>query len=588
MAMKRITLIILGIAIATLGSWARGTDKTSENNAVLARNMFIEASKMKSLGNIDSYYQLIAGAYSLNPSDESIAFRYGEMLINSDKYTQMENAGEVIYNLMLPYAKAHPDDYNEANVFARVCLAFDRTEEAMAVFKHLSEVYPRKLDSIYFLAQLYAKQGETQKAIEIYDRLGKEPDLGFRMATLKAQTYLQSGDTTALINEGRKLLAEAPKNVEYNNFMSDVFDAIGMTDSAICYLDRAAEIDPEDGNVYMRKARIYYNQGDSSKYDDNIYQAITCANLDVETKISVLDVAVHNLLRENDSIADDRVVKFFDTLIEQHPHESEIHRRYSRYLATINDYKGAVEQLQYALDTDPGNADDWSKVMILSIMNKDEQRAAEAAEKSLEYNPGNIDLYQYIPSIYLQMKQYDKAVEVIDRAIAMVDSTQSNPSPQLLSSLYCSRGDALVQKGDTTAGFDCYERALEIMPANTLALNNYAYFLAVKGVELDKAERLSALAVRNSPDNSSNLDTYAWIYFKKRDYSLARFYIEKAMECAKAENSFSAEIYDHYGDILFMSGEPDAAVENWEKALKLRPDDELIAKKVEFKTYFYK
>ena len=96
MAMKRITLIILGIAIATLGSWARGTDKASENNAVLARNMFIEASKMKSLGNIDSYYQLIAGAYSLNPSDESIAFRYGEMLINSDKYTQMENAGEVI------------------------------------------------------------------------------------------------------------------------------------------------------------------------------------------------------------------------------------------------------------------------------------------------------------------------------------------------------------------------------------------------------------------------------------------------------------------------------------------------------------
>ena len=37
-----------------------------------------------------------------------------------------------------------------------------------------------------------------------------------------------------------------------------------------------------------------------------------------------------------------------------------------------------------------------------------------------------------------------------------------------------------------------------------------------------------------------------------------------------------------------MVGEPDAAVENWQKALELRPDDELIAKKVEFKTYFYK
>jgi hypothetical protein len=36
-----------------------------------------------------------------------------------------------------------------------------------------------------------------------------------------------------------------------------------------------------------------------------------------------------------------------------------------------------------------------------------------------------------------------------------------------------------------------------------------------------------------------------------------------------------------------MTGEPDKALEYWEKALKLEPDNELLAKKVKYKTFFY-
>jgi hypothetical protein len=37
-----------------------------------------------------------------------------------------------------------------------------------------------------------------------------------------------------------------------------------------------------------------------------------------------------------------------------------------------------------------------------------------------------------------------------------------------------------------------------------------------------------------------------------------------------------------------MCGEPDKALDFWKEALALKPDDDLLARKVKHKTYFYK
>ena len=50
----------------------------------------------------------------------------------------------------------------------------------------------------------------------------------------------------------------------------------------------------------------------------------------------------------------------------------------------------------------------------------------------------------------------------------------------------------------------------------------------------------------------------------------------------------SADVYEHAGDIYFMDGEPDRALEYWKDALKLDPDNELLQRKVRHKTYFFK
>lgn len=55
-------------------------------------------------------------------------------------------------------------------------------------------------------------------------------------------------------------------------------------------------------------------------------------------------------------------------------------------------------------------------------------------------------------------------------------------------------------------------------------------------------------------------------FLSEGNYSLAKFYIERAIDNIKPEE-VSGVLYEHYGDILWMSGGNDQkALEIWQKA----------------------
>ena len=113
-------------------------------------------------------------------------------------------------------------------------------------------------------------------------------------------------------------------------------------------------------------------------------------------------------------------------------------------------------------------------------------------------------------------------------------------------------------------------------------------FLAINNTELDKAELLSYLTIADSTKVSATyLDTYAWIKFLKKEYSIAKEIIDFALEI---EGESNAEMLHHAGDIYFMCGDSDKALYFWNKALAIIPDDKLLQKKVKYKiiTLLYK
>ena len=57
---------------------------------------------------------------------------------------------------------------------------------------------------------------------------------------------------------------------------------------------------------------------------------------------------------------------------------------------------------------------------------------------------------------------------------------------------------------------------------------------------------MAALALKDLPDNANYIDTYAWVYFAKKDYAKALTYIKKAVE-----NDEDNHLLEHYGDIPY-------------------------------------
>ena len=74
---------------------------------------------------------------------------------------------------------------------------------------------------------------------------------------------------------------------------------------------------------------------------------------------------------------------------------------------------------------------------------------------------------------------------------------------------------------------------------------------------------MSYRTVKAEPENATYLDTYAWILFEKGKYTEARIYIDQAL---KNGGDSSQVIVEHGGDIYYMVGDRDKALEYWKKA----------------------
>ena len=91
--------------------------------------------------------------------------------------------------------------------------------------------------------------------------------------------------------------------------------------------------------------------------------------------------------------------------------------------------------------------------------------------------------------------------------------------------------------------YAAFERVLELDPYNLMVQNNYAYYMATHGGDLNKAEQMSATAIREEPNNPSFLDTYGWIMHLKGQDELAKFYLNKALWNAKEEHKKEIETH---------------------------------------------
>ena len=112
---------------------------------------------------------------------------------------------------------------------------------------------------------------------------------------------------------------------------------------------------------------------------------------------------------------------------------------------------------------------------------------------------------------------------------------------------------------------------LEKEPANAQVLNALGYTLADRTTRYEEALKYIKRAIELEPDDPAVVDSMGWVHYRLGDYNQAIKHLRRANELSK-----DPEIAAHLGEVLWVSGDKQGALEIWENSLKNNPDDKVL------------
>lgn len=584
---KYLPICLLLLTVLSAGLPSRGKGRKSQRGMTAVETeqqrkadyIFMEAMRRNAAGEDDSYFELLNGAFNLDSTDTSVGQTLGYYYLalgQNDSLMALKG-----YNMMKRHFDTHPEDYYGAIFFGMVNNQLGNTDESVRIWTIIDSLNPTKPDVAIKLVEALQQKRDSaslRRSLNVLQRIERAEGKDLGLSSHKIRAMLALRDTANALGEIRSLLESSPRNAQYQLYAGDIFMALQKPDSAISYYDMACSTDSTNGFAYFKRAQYYLQQGDSTGYDREVNHALRQESLEVEAKLELLRDYVGKLY--GDSLRRPQIKGLFEELLVQHPHEADIRDLYASYLILDQDYRGAVEQQEYAVDADVANASRWRAILGLYGQLEDSPKAIEAGKRALEFVPEDVTVNLLMGANYQQMKDSENAMHYFRRAYELADSSDHSTRSQLLASI----GDIFYMDNQTDSAFTYYKEAVALDPDNLLALNNFAYYLAEKEQDLDLAERYSSICVRANPENDTAIDTYAWIFYKKKDYIKAKEWIDQALEI-EADNP-QADVLNHAGDIYFMNQLPGKAVEFWEHALKLDPDNKELKAKIKRRSPF--
>lgn len=532
---------------------------------------YMEGERQRTLGNNDAAFALLTEASLTDTAAPAAQFAL------ANYYLQLNKVDTAIY-MLRKAAEGDTTQYWYNFSYARIASLANRNDEAIRVWSRLIRQNPDKPELNSALANAYIAQGNLKAALACYDSLENSMGLTESLTIEKMKLHEQSGDSAAMISDAERLQQAYPTNTSYMILLGDVYSSLNRDSDAWAMYDKVKLLEPDNGYLYLSRAAYYEQKGDSTAFHREMKAALDNRNIDMETKLGIFREYIAALVARKINL--EELEPLYTSITEQYPQEAMVRQLYGFYLLVIKDYPRAREQYAIAADLAPMEAETWQHLLSIYLIDENFPAAVEEGKRALEYIPDNPEIYEIIGTALVQQKKYEEAAENILTAIDRC----KNISPQQQSSLYGQLGDIYHELGRKEESYEQYEKALSINATNIYVLNNYSYFLALEEKDLSKAERMSALTVKERPDEPTYLDTYAWVLFKKGSYSLARIYIERAIEKSAAQPP-GPEILEHYGDILSLLGETEAAVEQWTKARDAGSESKTLEQKIKQKEY---
>lgn len=562
-----LTIILLG---GSLGLHAEDNDSLQSYNY-----FFLEGVRQQEMGNLTAAFDLLRHARDLNPNAPEVYYLLAPYYVDLKDDTRSRAYYERAATL-------DPENSSYIEKLGQLYVSQKDYPNAINAYEKLYALNKARVDVLQILYQLYGSQNEFQQMINVLNRIEVLEGSSEQISLSKMQIYEQMGEKRKEYDELKSLVDSHPLDLNYKVMFGNWLLQNGKKKEAVKLYRNVLKEEPTNALAKLSLLDYYRMIGDQATVDVITQELLQSPKTEKETKIALLRQVISSNQQANVSDSAE-VMKLFSQALSVPQTDADILMMKAAYMSLKKMPKAEINRVyEQAIDVEPDN----SRARIALIQNiwdtGDYDKVIAICRPAQEYNPEEMVFYYFQGMAQYQKHENDAALQTFRKGVSQI---KADSNPDVVSDFYALMGEILHEKGRLAESFQAYDSCLQWKPDNIAAMNNYAYYLSEANKDLPKAEQLSYKTIKAEPNNSTFLDTYAWILFQQKRYEEAKIYIDQAI---RSDSTLTGVVKEHAGDIYAMTGDIDKALEFWQQSLKGGNQSAVLKKKIQLKKYVAK
>ncbi|HPE99292.1 MAG TPA: tetratricopeptide repeat protein [Bacteroidales bacterium] len=568
LAIYLLTLLLFSTACNSFHKAQRKHNKLSDRELLMISSAFIEATRYKILGDAANAMGLYQTIIEQDPLHDASLYELARLkMLNGET--------DIAVDLLKTAIRVDPDNIWYKLAYAGAFEKSGKYSEAAIQYKNLRNKYPEKYELYEYEAQCYVQNNEFQKAIDVYNEIELQTGITEQIGIQKYYIYQNWSKTDKAMNEVQKLADHFPENPQYSMALVEYYMRTGRAGLALNSINDVLTVDPENALAHAYLADYYHMSGNDSLAVKEIFYIIGSVSTGIDEKISLL----MNVYRAGNVYGDTTVVyPMLDTLVSVHADEAKAWAMYADFLNADDRMDEAMDMWKKSLEFDKSVFTIWNLMMNVFYDNQQYDSLLTYASEAAELFPEQSSVWFFLGLAQYHAAMFEKAVVSLEFAsdLRLSNKEMKNESLFLLADTYAKTG----RNDDSDAMF---EKLIGEDPDNVVAKNAYAYSLALRKKNVDKAQQLIAEALTGNEDKAEFQHTYGLVLFRLGKYLEAAEAYRKAIELGGDDDG---ALLEQYADVLFFQNKTEDALRFWLMARELGGAGKMIDQKITDKKYY--
>lgn len=554
----------LALIAAAQGPQVKAVQSTADGSASQAEAAFLDGMRFYILEDYGKAIQYFEKSLTLKPAQGEFHFKLAEALARRQNPDDFKLAAAHIEQAI----RQDPKNEQYYLVAADIYSAIPDIESAIRTLEKLIIEVPGANESLYELAAFYELAGKRDEALKILGKAETVFGMNEQIGLAKINLLQEQGKREMAEQAARSLIIQFPDEPRCLLALINLLNQANHYKESIELLEKFISSNSNSGYEKLILIELYFKDKQTALAREKTLLAIEDNEVDVEHKIVLLK-NLESLSASEPELIDD-LIKALEKLKKLEPAVSEVWLAGGDIYFSLKLLREARDHYSKAIQLGTTAYQAWSNLAILDAQLNMTDSLISNTEKGFELFPNSGELWYFNGYAWFQKKKYANACRSLEQAKNLTSDKS------LKIEINRMLGEGYQASGQFSLSEKSFEAALAADANLELVLNNYSFYLALRGQKLELAEELIERLIKAVPDNNTYLDTYAWVMYAQGRYKEAKKIIEKVIESGGATSAH----LEHYGDILFKLNETDKAVKHWELALSMNSRNDILRKKI--------